>query len=211
MKGLRRTYPNLISREGLRGQKFNAWAMDGGNPPDHLPTVAFTRMLSGPIDFTPGIFNIKLEPYRDMNQVNTTLAQQLALFVVIYSPIQMAADLPESYKEQPAFQFIRDVGVDWEQSIVLDGEIGDFVIIAREERETGNWFIGGITNEESRELTINFEFLESDVDYYAVIYKDGEDAHWDDNPTSIEIEEIEINDSSSLTIYLAEEGGGFCD
>ena len=206
--GLRRTYPNLISREGLRGQEFNAWAMDGGNPPDHLPIVAFTRMLSGPIDFTPGIFNIKLEPYRDMNQVNTTLAQQLALFVVIYSPIQMAADLPESYKEQPAFQFIRDVGVDWEQSIVLDGEIGDFVIIAREERETGNWFIGGITNEESRELTINFGFLESDVDYYAVIYKDGEDAHWDDNPTSIEIEEIEINDSSSLTIYLAE-GGGF--
>ncbi|MBO6793039.1 MAG: glycoside hydrolase family 97 protein [Balneolaceae bacterium] len=206
--GLRRTYPNLISREGLRGQEFNAWAMDGGNPPDHLPKIAFTRMLAGPIDFTPGIFNIKLEPYRDENQVNTTLAQQLALYVVIYSPIQMAADLPESYEGQPAFQFIRDVGVDWEQSIVLNGEVGDFVTIAREERETGNWFVGGITNEEARELTINFDFLDSNSEYDVVIYKDAEDAHWDDNPTSIEIEEIEIDSSSSLTIQLAE-GGGF--
>jgi len=206
--GLRRTYPNLISREGLRGQEFNAWAMDGGNPPDHLPTVAFTRMLSGPIDFTPGIFNIKLDPYREDNQVNTTLAQQLALYVVIYSPIQMAADLPESYEGQPAFQFIRDVGVDWEQSIVLNGEVGDFVTIAREERETGNWFVGAITDEESRELTISFEFLDSNAEYEVIIYKDGEDAHWDDNPTSINIEKIEIDFTSSLTIQLAE-GGGF--
>ncbi len=206
--GLRRTYPNLLAREGLRGQEFNAWALDGGNPPDHLPIVAFTRMLSGPIDFTPGVFNIKLEPYRENNQVNTTIAQQLALYVVIYSPIQMAADLPESYEGQPAFQFIRDVGVDWEQSIVLNGEVGDFVTIAREERETGNWFVGGITNEEARELTISFDFLDPDSEYEVVIYKDGEDAHWDDNPTSIDIEEIDINQSSSLTISLAE-GGGF--
>ncbi len=206
--GLRRTYPNLISREGLRGQEFNAWAMDGGNPPDHLPTIAFTRMLAGPIDFTPGIFNIKLEPYRDMNQVNTTIGQQLALYVVIYSPVQMAADLPESYEGQPAFQFIRDVSVDWEQSIVLNGEVGQFVTIAREERETGNWFVGGITDEEARELTINFDFLDPNAEYDVVIYKDGEDAHWDDNPTSITIEEVEIDSSSSLTIQLAE-GGGF--
>lgn len=206
--GLRRTYPNLISREGLRGQEFNAWAMDGGNPPDHLPKVAFTRMLSGPIDFTPGIFNIKLDPYRDDNQVSTTLAQQLALYVVIYSPVQMAADLPENYEGQPAFQFIRDVGVDWEQSIVLNGEVGDFVTIAREERETGNWFVGGITNDEARELTINFDFLDANAEYDVVIYKDADDAHWDDNPTAINIEEIEIDNSSSLTIQLAE-GGGF--
>lgn len=192
----------------MRGQEFNAWAMDGGNPPNHLPTVAFTRMLSGPIDFTPGIFNIKLDPYRDMNQVNTTIAQQLALYIVIYSPIQMAADLPESYDGQPAFQFIRDVGVDWEQSIVLNGEVGDYVTIAREERETGNWFVGGITDEESREMNINFDFLDPDAEYDVVIYKDAEDAHWDDNPTAIDIEQLDIDSSSTITIQLAE-GGGF--
>ena len=125
--GIRRTYPNAISREGLRGQEFNAWAVDGGNPPEHLTIIAFTRMLAGPIDFTPGIFDIKFDQWKKNNQVNTTLAQQLALYVVIYSPIQMAADLIENYKDQPAFQFIRDVGVDWEQSKVLNGEPGDFV------------------------------------------------------------------------------------
>jgi hypothetical protein len=134
--GLRRTYPNDVSREGLRGQEFNAWATDGGNPPSHLPTVAFTRMLAGPIDFTPGIFNIKMDPYRPDNQINTTLAQQLALYVVIYSPLQMAADLPEHYDGHPAFQFIRDVGVDWEKSIVLNGEVGQYVTIARQERNS---------------------------------------------------------------------------
>lgn len=206
--GLRRTYPNLISREGLRGQEFNAWALDGGNPPDHLPTVAFTRMLSGPIDFTPGIFNIKLDPYKENNQVNTTLAQQLALYVVIYSPIQMAADLPENYEGQPAFQFIRDVGVDWEQSRVLNGEVGDYVTIAREERETGNWFVGSITDENSRTVTVNFDFLEPGVTYAAVVYKDGEDAHWDDNPLSISIEDMEITSENSMNFELAP-GGGF--
>ena len=136
--GLRRTYPNLVSGEGVRGQEFNAWASDGGNPPEHLPIVAFTRMLAGPIDFTPGIFDISL-PTKENNQVNTTLAQQLALYVVIYSPVQMAADLPENYRDKPAFQFIRDVGVDWERTVALNGEVGDFVTIAREERGTGNW------------------------------------------------------------------------
>lgn len=206
--GLRRTYPNLISREGLRGQEFNAWSLDGGNPPDHLPTVAFTRMLSGPIDFTPGIFDIKLNPHKPDNQVNTTLAQQLALYVVIYSPIQMAADLPENYEGQPAFQFIRDVGVDWEQTNVLNGEVGEFVTIAREERETGNWFVGSITDENSRTITLDFDFLEPGTTYSAVIYKDGEDAHWDENPLSIEIEEMEITSENSMNIELAE-GGGF--
>src|SRR5690606_23029642 len=140
--GLRRTYPNLVSAEGVRGQEFNAWAADGGNPPDHLTIVPFTRMLAGPIDYTPGIFNIKMDPYRPNNQVNTTLAQQLALYVIIYSPVQMAADLPENYEGHPAFQFIRDVGVDWEQTEVLDAKIGDYVTIARKERGTDNWFVG---------------------------------------------------------------------
>ncbi|RRO19182.1 glycoside hydrolase family 97 protein [Flavobacteriaceae bacterium 14752] len=205
--GIRRTYPNAVSREGLRGQEFNAWASDGGNPPEHLPIVAFTRMLAGPIDFTPGIFDIKL-PTKPDNQINTTLAQQLALYVVLYSPIQMAADLPENYENQPAFQFIRDVGVDWEQSITLNGEVGDYVTIARQERKTGNWFIGGITDENDREITINFDFLEDGKTYEAKIYQDAENTHYKDNPTAITIKSTEIKKGSSKTFQL-KEGGGF--
>ncbi len=205
--GIRRTYPNAISREGLRGQEFNAWAQDGGNPPDHLTKVAFTRMLAGPIDFTPGVFDIKL-PTKENNQVNTTIAHQLALYVVIYSPIQMACDLPENYEDNCAFIFIQDVGVDWEQSKVLNGEVGEFVTIAREERNTGNWFIGGITNEESREMTISFDFLEPDIEYKAMIYKDAANAHWDKNPTAYELEELLVTKDTKIEIILAE-GGGF--
>lgn len=205
--GLRRTYPNAISREGLRGQEFNAWATDGGNPPAHLPIVAFTRMLAGPIDYTPGIFKIKLAPFKPDNQVNTTLAQQLALYVVIYSPVQMAADLPENYNGHPALQFIRDVGVDWEQSKVLDGEVGDFVTIAREERGTGNWFVGSITDENGRDIEIKFDFLDPAKSYDAIIYKDGEKAHWDDNPTDYQIEKMTLDNTSSLKLKLAPGGG----
>ncbi|MEJ2595974.1 MAG: glycoside hydrolase family 97 protein [bacterium] len=206
--GIRRTYPNAISREGLRGQEFNAWSSDGGNPPDHLPTVAFTRMLAGPIDYTPGIFNIKLEPYKKDNQVNTTLAQQLALYVVIYSPVQMVADLPEHYDDHPALQFIRDVGVDWKQSRVLKGEVGEFVIIAREERGTGNWFIGGITDESPRNVEVMLDFLEPDTKYTATIYEDGPNAHWDENPTDISIRKMDITWGESLQLKMAA-GGGF--
>ena len=205
--GIRRTYPNAISREGLRGQEFNAWSSDGGNPPNHLPTVAFTRMLAGPIDFTPGVFNIKLEPYKKDNQINTTIAQQLALYVVIYSPIQMACDLIENYAGNPAFQFIRDVGVNWEKSIALDGEVGEFVTMAREERDTKNWFIGSITNEVARDIKIDFSFLDKDTKYQATIYKDGKNAHWNDNPTDIEISKIIIDNNSKIKFHLASGGG----
>ncbi len=204
--GIRRTYPNTISREGLRGQEFNAWAMDGGNPPEHLSIVAFTRMLAGPIDFTPGVFDISL-PTKENNQINTTIAHQLALYVVIYSPIQMACDLPENYEGNCAFDFIKDVGVDWEQSIVLNGEIGDFVTIAREERETGNWFVGSITDENSREITISFDFLEPDVEYEAMVYKDAPDSHWKNNPTDYELEQLTITKGMTKTFKLAEGGG----
>jgi len=204
--GLRRTYPNIISREGLRGQEFNAWATDGGNPPEHLPIVAFTRMLAGPIDFTPGIFDIKFEKYKPNNQVNTTLAHQLALYVVIYSPIQMVPDLPENYKNQPAFQFIRDVGVDWKQTKVLNGEVGDFVTIAREDRNSDNWYLGAITDENSRTLEVNLDFL-PEGEFKAIFYEDGENAHWNDNPTDIAIREQTVTNADTITLKLAAGGG----
>ncbi len=205
--GIRRTYPNAIAREGLRGQEFNAWASDGGNPPEHLPIVAFTRMLAGPIDFTPGVFNIKLEPYKKNNQINTTLAHQLALYVVIYSPIQMACDLIENYKGNPAFQFIRDVGVDWEQTKVLNGEVGDFVTIARQERETGDWFLGAITDENEREITVSFDFLDKSKKYTAIAYMDGKNAHWDKTPDDINIQPMNIDRNMEKTFHLAPGGG----
>ncbi|EDP71287.1 alpha-glucosidase [Flavobacteriales bacterium ALC-1] len=207
--GLRRTYPNIISREGLRGQEFNAWAEDGGNPPEHLPIVVFARMLAGPIDFTPGIFNIKFDEYKKNNQVNTTLAQQLALYVVIYSPIQMAADLVEHYETNPEpLQFIKDVGVDWSETKVLNGEVGDYVTIARKERETGNWFVGGITDEHSRYVVLSFDFLDDNTSYEAIVYRDGSNAHWDKNPLDIQIKKKTINSKSELEFPMAE-GGGF--
>jgi hypothetical protein len=204
--GIRRTYPNAISREGLRGQEFNAWANDGGNPPEHLSIVAFTRMLAGPIDFTPGVFDITLRE-KENNQINTTLVHQLALYVVIYSPLQMAADLQENYEGHPAFQFIKDVGVDWEKTIVLNGEVGDFVTIARQEKGTGNWFLGSITDEEERNILIKFDFLEPTKEYEAIIYKDGANAHWNDNPTSYEIEKTVITKDIERSFRLAQGGG----
>jgi hypothetical protein len=204
--GLRRTYPNAISREGLRGQEFNAWSVEGGNPPEHLPVVAFTRMLAGPIDFTPGVFDVGLKQ-KPESQVNTTLAQQLALYVVIYSPIQMACDLPENYEGQPAFQFIRDVGVDWEQTRVLHGEVGDFVTIAREERDTGNWFVGAISDENPREVEIDFSFLPEGSSFSATVYRDAAEAHYRDNPTAIEIEKQPVDHTSKLRFRLAAGGG----
>ncbi len=205
--GLRRTWPNIISREGLRGQEFNAWSSDGGNPPEHLSIVAFTRMLAGPIDFTPGIFHISLKPYKENNQINTTLAQQLALYVIIYSPIQMAADLIQHYEGHPAFQFIRDVAVDWEQTRVLQGEPGDFVTIARQERGGNRWFVGSITDENPRDVTINLDFLDAGKTYTATLYLDGPDAHYKDNPTAYRIETREVTASDTLELRLAAGGG----
>ena len=205
--GLRRTYPNLMSAEGLRGQEFNAWSPDGGNPPEHLTIIPFTRLLAGPIDYTPGIFDIKFDKYKKENQVNTTLTHQLALYVVIYSPLQMAADLPENYEGHPAFQFIRDVGVDWDTSIVLNGEIGDYITIARKERNTDEWFLGSITDENERMIEISLTFLDSEKKYNATLYEDTEDSHWDKNPTAYKIENIIVSSSDTLILKLAPGGG----
>jgi hypothetical protein len=165
-------------------------------------------MLGGPIDFTPGIFNLKIDPYKPDNQVSTTLAQQLALYVVINSPIQMAADLIIHYKDHPAFKFIEDVPVNWEQTKVLNGEVGDYVTTARQERGSKNWFVGGITDENPRQMEIKFDFLEPGKTYKATLYKDADDAHWDDNPTAYAIEEMKITSESNLPIKMAP-GGGF--
>jgi len=205
--GLRRTYPNLMSAEGLRGQEFNAWSPDGGNPSEHLTIVPFTRMLTGPIDYTPGIFDIKYDKYKPNNQVNTTLAHQLALYVVIYSPLQMAADLPENYEGNPAFQFIRDVGVDWDTSIVLNGEIGEFITMVRKKRNADNWFLGSITDENERTIDIPLNFLDGGKEYTATIYRDDEDSHWDKNPTAYKIISKTVYSSDSLNLKLAAGGG----
>ena len=204
--GIRRTYPNMVSREGLRGQEFNAWSVDM-NPPEHTVIVAFTRMLGGPIDFTPGIFDIKFDDWKPDNQVNTTLAKQLALYVTLYSPIQMAADLPENYEGNAAFQFIEDVAVDWDTSIVLNGEVGDYVSIVRKERDGNNWFLGSITDEEARDLPIDLSFLEEGKKYEAIVYADGENAHWDDNPLDISITKMEVDSNTKMSLKLAAGGG----
>lgn len=205
--GERRTYPNFISQEGFRGQEFNAWSTDGGNPAEHLTIIPYTCLLAGPMDYTPGIFNIKLKPYKPNNQVNNTLAQQLALYVVIYSPIQMAADLPENYEGHPAFQFIRDVAVDWEQTKVLNGEVGDYITVARQERSADRWFIGSVTDENARDLMVKLDFLDKGKKYQATMYVDAPDAHWNDNPTAYEIKKLEVDSSSELQLKLAPGGG----
>ncbi len=211
--GERRTHPHMMTREGARGQEYNAWAGDGGNPPEHEAILFFTRLLAGPMDFTPGIFDILIErasgtPRRpEEPRVRTTLAKQLALYVVLYSPLQMAADLPESYENQPAFQFIRDVAVDWADTRVLEGKIGDYVVVARQDRRGEDWYVGAITDEEGRTLEIPLSFLPQGRSYVAEIYADGEGAHWLHNPLPVEISERAVDASSSLTLVLAPGGG----
>ncbi|ASD65689.1 alpha-glucosidase [Pseudoalteromonas piscicida] len=211
--GLRRTYPNWIAREGARGQEFNAWGTPP-NPPEHVPMLAFTRMLAGPMDFTPGIFDMGFNGLGDKtNRPQTTLAKQLALYVVLYSPIQMAADLPENYLAKPdAFQFIKDVPTDWESSIALAGEVGDYVVFARKERKykqySGNdWFLGAVTDEEAREIPIALDFLEPGKAFEAQIYADGDRAEWKQNPYEMNIYRQKVTSNDKLTLKLAAGGG----
>ena len=210
--GERRTYPNMLSREGARGQEYNAWSGDGGNPPEHETILFFTRLLDGPMDFTPGIFDIlrtKTGPARrnDEPRVRTTLAKQLALYVVIYSPVQMAADLPENYDHQPAFQFIRDVAVDWDTTRVLDGRIGDYVVVARRARGGATWFVGAITDEQARTLDVPLSFLTPGRRYVADVYADGPGANWMDNPLPVAISHRPVTSATRLRVVLAPGGG----
>jgi alpha-glucosidase len=219
--GLRRTYPNWISRESARGQEYNSgWAPP--NPPEHMPLLAFTRMLAGPMDFTPGIFNFDYErvhgggpewgdkPY---TRPLSTLAQQLAQYVVVYSPIQMAADLPENYLAKPKpFQFIKDVPTDWETSIALQGEVGKFVVFARQEKahrqySGDDWYLGALTNEDERQITVPLTFLDKNSTYEAQIYRDGDKVDWQTNPYDMIIETKTVTAADTLKIRLAAAGG----
>ena len=205
--GLRRTWPNLISREGARGQEFNAWGRPT-NPPEHRSILPFTRLLAGPMDFTPGIFDIERGGVPLDHRVQSTLAAQLALYVVFYSPIQMAADLPENYARRPdAFQFIRDVPTDWERSRTLQGEIGDFAVVARQERGSADWFLGGVTDENARSLIQPLDFLEAGRQYEAQIYRDGDDADYRTMPLALEISNMTVTKDTVLGLRLAPGGG----
>jgi alpha-glucosidase len=211
--GERRTYPNMMSREGARGQEYNAWGGEGGNPPEHETILFFTRLLSGPMDFTPGIFDLQIKnptgtPKRaDEPHVRTTLAKQLALYVVLYSPLQMAADVIENYEGQPAFQFIRDVAVDWDTTRVLEGKIGDYVVVARRERNAPSWHIGAITDEEGRSFDVPLSFLEPGKKYVAEVYADGPGANWLTNPLPVAISKRPVDSTTRLHLVLAPGGG----
>ena len=202
--GLRRTYPNWVAREGARGMEYNAWG-NPKNPPEHEANLVFTRMLGGPMDFTPGV--LSLTGAGD-TRIQSTIAKQLALYVVLYSPIQMAADLPENYAKFPEpFQFIKDVAVDWSDTRVLNGEVGDYVTMARKDRNSDDWFLGAITDEQPRALNVKLDFLDPKRRYFATIYRDGADAGFAGNPASVEIETRPVTAADTLDLKLAPGGG----
>jgi alpha-glucosidase len=211
--GERRTWPNMMSREGARGMEYNAWGGEGGNPPEHETILFFTRMLMGPMDFTPGIFDLLVKSANgrprppEEARPRTTLAKQLALYVVLYSPLQMAADLPENYQGQPAFQFIRDVAVDWDTTRVIQGRIGDYVIVARKQKGADAWFLGAITDEEGRTFDVPLDFLTPGRRYVAEIYADGPGANWRDNPLPVATSRRDVTRASRLHVVLAPGGG----
>lgn len=203
--GLRRTFPNLMTREGARGFEYNAWG-EPPNPPAHEPTLLFTRMLSGPFDLTPGIVSLV---GRDDRPIANTLARQLADYVVIYSPLQMAADLPENYARAPdALDFIKQVPVDWERTQVLLGEVGEYAVVARQNRERGDWWVGGVTDNKAREVTFELSFLEPDKTYRAEIWRDGAGGGIDGHRFAMIREVREVRPSQALTLRM-EAGGGF--
>ncbi len=202
--GLRRTYPNIITREGQRGMEYSAWGQPG-NPPEHEANLIFTRMLAGPMDYTPGIFGMET---RSPGGIQTTWAKQLALYVVIYSPLQMVADLLVNYEANPGpFQFIKDVPVDWAQTHVLAAEMGDYVVIARKDRNSEVWALGAITDEHPRLLSAPLDFLDPEKRYTAEIYRDGPEADYNGRREDILIETREVTSADVLSLALAPGGG----
>ena len=205
--GLCRTYPNLIGNESARGTEYQAF---GGTQPMHVTILPFTRLNGGPMDFTPGIFEMNLSSFADnSSHVNATIANQLGLYVTMYSPLQMAADLPQHYEQHmDAFQFIKDVAVDWSESRYLMAEPGDYIVIARKAKGTGQWFLGGVVDEQKRDFDIPLSFLDEGVSYEATLYRDAEDAHYETNPQAYVIEKITVSADDNLKVTAAP-GGGF--
>lgn len=205
--GLSRTYPNLIGNESARGTEYESF---GGSKPDHTTILPFTRLIGGPMDYTPGIFVTDISKLNPDNNswVRTTIARQLALYITMYSPLQMAADLPEHYNMfLDAFQFIKDVALDWDDTKILEAEPGDYITIARKEKGSNNWFVGSTVDENGYISKINFNFLDKGKTYVATIYGDGKDAHYKDNPQSYEIRKVIVNSKSKLTQICAPGGG----
>ncbi len=203
--GLQRTWPNLMTQEGVRGQEYNAWDAAGGNPPAHTATLPFTRGLAGPMDFTPAIFDFsEIVPG---THPHSTIAKQLAEFVVLYSPLQMAADAIENYEYHPALSFISSCPTNWSRTIVANGEIGKYITTCRKERGGENWFVGSLTNEEARNLELPLSFLTPGKKYLATIYEDGQDADFERNPQAMGIRRIEVDSKSVLQLHLARSGG----
>lgn len=205
--GLSRTYPNFMASEAGRGNEWNAFS--DGSPAEHETILPFTRLMGGPMDYTPGIF--KLRNYAKgapLRQMHTTLAKQLALYVTMYSPVQMAADLPENYAaHKDAFQFIKDVPVDWDDTKIMEAEPGDYISIARKEKGKNNWFVGAITDEQSRTASIQLNFLTAGKKYLATIYEDAPDANWKNNPEAYRIRKIIVDSSMTLQLNLVSGGG----
>lgn len=206
--GICRTYPNMIGNEAARGTEFQAF---GGSKPNHVTLLPFTRLIGGPMDYTPGIFEMDIKKFSPNNNshVNSTLANQLALYVTMYSPLQMAADLIEHYNQFPdAFQFIKDVAVDWENSIYLEAEPGDYITVARKAKGTNNWFIGNVNGDNPRTSNIKLDFLDKGKKYTATIYADGKNAHYKNNPQSYVIRKMKVTNTTKLS-QLSAAGGGY--
>lgn len=204
--GLQRTYPNLMTQEGARGQEYNAWSTDGGNTPEYLNTLLFTRMLSGPLDYTPGNFDFDYKLPQGA-KVQTTLAAQLALYVVLFSPLQMASDLPENYEGKPEFKFVKEVPCIWTDTKPLDSKIGEYTAIARKDWNSENWYLGAITNDQARELKVALTFLEKGTSYTAEIYADGQGADYKTNPYPVAMSTQTVDNTTVMNLKLANGGG----
>ena len=205
--GLCRTYPNLIGNESARGTEYQAF---GGSRPEHVTILPFTRLQGGPMDYTPGIFNMDISSFnpRNKSKVLSTICNQLALYVTLYSPLQMAADFPEHYeKHMDAFQFIKDVAVDWDDSRYIDAEPGKFIIAARKAKGSENWFAGCVVNSEGRDTELKLDFLSPGKTYAATIYSDAPDADFEKNPHAYKIEKRDVKSSDTLKIRCARGGG----
>jgi hypothetical protein len=206
--GIGRTYPNLIGNESARGTEYQAF---GGSKPNHVTLLPFTRLIGGPMDYTPGIFEMDISKINPQNNswVNSTLANQLALYVTMYSPLQMAADLPENYDRFPdAFQFIKDVALDWDESRYLEAEPGYYLTIARKEKGASNWYVGNVNGTSERVSNINFDFLDAGKTYIATIYSDAKDAHFRNNPQAYNIRKVVVTSKSKLS-QMSAPGGGY--